>query len=450
MGRIRTLLALPFVLALFLAACSSSGDDDDVATGDDDGDTTTTVADEEETPDGEVPEGSTVGITDDTINMSVLFADTAALAEAGLVPDIGDPLQDYQVFADLANEEGGAGGRNITVTSHLYPPGSTATDQQPACVQATEDDEAAFIVFVGGFAAETVLCVTEEHERVALAQAGVIIKEIYDRSQGRFFAHGMMAEREMQGWVVALEKHGDLEGKTFGIIRADQPDHEAAAEALTAALEDAGYEVAENIALPCEATACTQNETAVERFQSSGVDAVFSLLSAIPNPTFIGAADAAGFDPQWFASDFENQVFDVTAQFMESVKGPYDGAIGFTYGLEEPETDEYGEDCNARFTEVTGITYEYDTDAWRQVRSACYTVDEFVTAANYAMDEYGVLNAGTLVKGFESQPEYALGDQFGSWSETKHDAADSVVLKTMGADCLCWTEIEGTRDAFSG
>jgi hypothetical protein len=440
MRRAPTLVALPLALILALGACSSSSDDGEASNDD----TTTTAGS------GAPLEGSTVGITDDALNVSIVFADTAALAETGLVPDIGDPVQDYKVFADLANRNDGAAGRNIVVTSHDYPPGSTATDQQPACVQATEDDQAAIVVFIGGFAAETALCVTEEHERIAFAQSGVVPQDIYDRSGSRFFNHAMSADRLMKGWVAALHERGELEGKTLGLVRADQPDHEATGNALAAALRGSGYELTEQVALPCEATSCSQLDNGVELLQSSNVDTVFSLLSALPNPSFVSAAAAANYEPSWLASDFENQVFDVTAQFMDGVKEPYDGTIGFSYGLEEPPDDPFGRDCMAKFKAETGTEYEYDTDAWRQVRSACYSINEIVAAAKFAQDTHGALNQATLIAGFESLTEYKLGDQVGGWSETKHDAADSVVLKTFGADCLCWTEIEGTRDVFTG
>ena len=101
---------------------------------------------------------------------------------------------------------------------------------------------------------------------------------------------------------------------------------------------------------------------AAQRFQASGVDTVFSLLSALSYPTFVGAAAAVGFDPQWLSSDFENQVFNSTAKFMESVAASYDGAIGATYGIDAPTADDYGTECNAKFTAVTGITYEYGTE----------------------------------------------------------------------------------------
>jgi hypothetical protein len=447
MRRLR--IALPIALALIGAACSSSDDGGTGITGGE-GTTSSSAGTTESTAAGEVPEGSTVGIGDDAITISIVAGDTEALAEAGVVPDVGDPVEDFETFAELANEAGGAGGRDIVVTAHLFPPGAPATDQQPACVQATEDDEAAIVIFIGGMAPELVLCATEEHERLAYAQSGILTQEVYDRSAGRLFNHAMSAERLMAGWAEALAAHGTLDGKTLGLVRADLSDHEAAAAALEVALEAQGFELAEQVALPCEANACAQSDLAIERLQAASVDTVFSLLGAIPYPTLVGAADAVGFEPQWLSSDFENQVFDVTGQFFEGVKENYEGAIGFTYGLEEPADDLYGEECNAQFTEVTGITYEPDTDAWRQVRSACAVIETIVGAANASQDKYGTLNQTTFIEGFETVGPTQQGDNVGTWSSTKHDAADAVVLKEFSADCLCWTEIEGTRGTSTG
>jgi hypothetical protein len=447
MRRLRTPAVLLLALALLVSACSST-DDDDTTEGTEDtagtGDTTASTSDTASQLDE-----STVGITDDTITISVLASDNEALVAAGLVPDIGDPLQDFQTFADLANEAGGAAGRRLEVTSHLFPVGSTATDQRPACIQATEDDQAAVVIFIGAQARETVLCVAEDHERIVHAQTGIMLEEDYDRGQRRIFNYGMSADRLMAGFAAALDAHGTLDGATLGLVRPDAAEHEAVAAKLTEALEGLGYEIAEEIALPCAPNECSQYDTAVQRFQSAGVDTVFSLLGAVPYPAMVGAAAAVGYEPQWLSSDFENQVYDVTAQFMESAAASYEGAIGFTYGLEEPAEDPYGEECHARFNEATGVSYEYDTDAWRLVRSACYMIQRIVDAADIAQEEHGAVNQATLIQAFETF-DYALGDQRGEWTPTKHDAADTVVLKEFSADCLCWSEIEGTRDTFTG
>jgi hypothetical protein len=438
--------ALLLALALLVSACSSTDDDTTGGTEDTSGTGDTTAS----TGDPAVGlDDSTVGITDGTITLSVLLSDNEALVAAGLVPDIGDPLQDFRTFADLANEAGGAGGRQLEVTSHLFPVGSTATDQRPACIQATEDDQAALVIFIGAQVRETVLCVAEDHERIVHAQTGIMLQEDYDRGQRRIFNYGMSADRLMAGWVTALDAQGTLDGATLGIVRPDAAEHEAVAAKLTEALEAQGYEVAEDVALPCQPNECSQYDTAVQRFQSAGVDTVFSLLGAVPYPAMVGAAGAVGYEPQWLSSDFENQVYDVTAQFMESAKDSYEGAIGFTYGLEEPAEDPYGTECHDRFNEATGVSYEYDTDAWRLVRSACYMIQRIVDAADIAQEEDGAVNQATLIQAFETF-DYALGDQRGQWTPTKHDAADTGVLKQFSGDCLCWSEIEGTRDTFTG
>lgn len=447
--RIAGALALATVLVA-AGACSSSDDGTEAggtsaATGEapattGGSDTTGTSAP------GEVPEGSTVGITDDTITISFLYSDTEPLEAAGVLPQVGDPLQDLETFVQLANEAGGAAGRQIVATNHTFPPGAAATDQRAPCIAATEDDQAFVVILLGGFAPELALCISEEHETIGYAQSGILREDVYERSQRRFFSHAMSAERLMRGWAAALADYGTLDGATLGLVRGDLGDHEAAAAALEAALQEQGYELAEQVALPCEGVSCSQYEVAVQRFQSAGVDAVFSMLGATAYPALVEAADAVGYEPQWLSSDFENQVFKTTAVFMEPVAANYDGALGFTYGIDDPEPDPYGAECNDRFAQATGVEYDWETelDQWNLVRTMCYTIDNIVAAANAAQERYGVLNQATMIEGLEGL-EYQLGEVTGSWSETKHDAADSVVLERFGADCVCWTEIEGTR-----
>jgi Periplasmic binding protein len=441
--RTRRIATVAFAVALGAAACSSSGDDDATTTAD--GSTSTPAP----TEPGDVPEGSTVGISDTEIKVSLIYSDNAALAEAGIVPDIGDPVEDYGMFFDEANEAGGAGGLTFSFTAHDFPPGAPATDQQPACVAATEDDDAAIVIYLGGMSEEVVLCAGEEHERIAYVMAGALTQDAHDRSEGRLFNHNMSADRLVESWVRALEAGGTLEGATLGMVRMDRADQERIASALKTSLEARGLELAEEVALPCDVNSCEQSDLAVERLSAAGVDHVFSTLGALAYPSLVTASQAAGFAPQWLSSDIENQVFDVTAQFMESVKDGYDGAIGFSTGLEEPASDPFGEDCNARFSAATGKTYDYDTDKWRLVRTSCGAVGTIVAALNHAQETYGVVNQATIIEGFEAAGPPTLGDQVATWSQSKHDGANVGVLKEFSAACLCWTEIEGTRQDFA-
>jgi ABC-type branched-subunit amino acid transport system substrate-binding protein len=436
----RGLTGALLALALVAAACSSSDDGDGAAT--------TTGGGGGDTPAAQGT-ASTVGITDDTIRMAAIIPDTAPLVEAGLAPDFGDFTQNIGTFVDEINEAGGAAGRQIEMGYHLFAAGSTPTEQQAACLGATQDDNAFVVMSTGGTHDETVLCVTEQNERLMLAMAGSFVESVYDRSEGRFFTNGIEITRLMRNMVDMLDEEGELEGKTLGIVRADFPRDEEAAGALTAALENQDYEVAEEVVLPCEGNQCQQIDVGVQRLMSAGVDGVFSLLGVLPYPSFVGEAGAQGYEPQWFSSDFENQVLETTANFFEGSHEPYDGALGVTTSLDDVEVDEPRQDCNDRFTEATGIEYEFDTDAWRAVGNACEMLYRIVDVINQIDEDGEPLNQATFIE-YMGQVEVVNGDRRGQFRPDKHDAYDVLDLKRFSAECICWETIDGTRRVDEG
>ena len=397
-----------------------------------------------------VPDGSTVGITDDSIKVAILRSDSKSLEEAGILPDTGDIPRNYVVFADQVNARGGAGGRNIEIVFHQYPPGASATDQQAACIAATEDDQVAIVHFVGGVTAETVLCATEGHERIAYMLSGILPQEIYDRSNGLLFSQAMTTERLVGAWPAVAEAQGLLEGRTLGLMRGDIGEHEVAAGVLRAALADAGYELADEVALPCQGTSCSQVDIGLERMQAANVDTVFSLVPPSPFGIAVYLGAQADFRPQWLVSDIENLVYASVAQAVYQ-RNPdptvFYGLYGLSYGLDRLSPDDHTIECNAVFTEVTGISYdpEEKEDAWSAVGSTCLFIQNLEAAANWSQETYGTVNQTTLIQGFESLGGYQLGDITGSWNTTKHDAPDAVTLKEYRADCACWVEIDGAR-----
>ena len=233
-------------------------------------------------------------------------------------------------------------------------------------------------------------------------------------------------------------------------MRGDIGEHEVAAGVLEAALADAGYELADQVALPCQGTSCSQVDIGLERMQAAGVDTVFSLVPPSPFGIAVFLAAQSGLDLQWLVSDIENLVFDSVAQAVYG-RGPdptlFYGLYGLTYGLDRLSPDEQTIECNAVFTEVTGISYDIveNKDAWSAVGSTCLFIKNLEAAANWSQDTYGTVNQTTLIQGFETLTDYRLGDITGSWSATKHDAPDGVTLKEYSGDCACWVEIDGAR-----
>ena len=85
-----------------LAACTSqSSDDDDAAP-------SSTAASGTETG-----SGNTVGITDDTIKISMISADLALLTEQNLAPEIGSADATMKAVVADINANGGIAGRQV-------------------------------------------------------------------------------------------------------------------------------------------------------------------------------------------------------------------------------------------------------------------------------------------------------------------------------------------------
>ena len=412
--------AVLLALALVAAACSSSDG------GDSAGDTAPPAGD------------------DGAIRLSAILPDLGPLVEIGLAPDVGDLEQNYQVFVDEINEAGGVAGRELDIGFQYFDASATATEQQPACVGATQDDDAFAVILVGGIVDETVLCVTEQNERIALVTAGTFPAGVFERSEGRLFTNGISAPRLMRNMVEALDEQGELEGRTLGLVRADLPRDAEVADDLRAALDEHGYELAEDVALPCE-VGCEQNEVGVQRLTEGGVDAVFSFLPVVAYPTFVGEAGAQGYTPQWFSSDLENQVLATTAEFFEGSAAFYDGAIGTTgTGIDDTGTDEFRAGCNERLTAATGVEYEVGTDAWRAVGTTCEMVGRIARVIEQIDEDGEPLTQATFVEYMEDE-QVVNGESRGEFGPDKHDAYDVLELKRFSADCLCWEPIEGAR-----
>jgi ABC-type branched-subunit amino acid transport system substrate-binding protein len=429
---------LAALAVLAATACGTTDDDDGSA-----GPTT------EPPGEGTGPTGTVPGVTDDVVRISTLIPDLAPLVDAGLAPDYGDFTQNLQVFADEVNDAGGIGGRRLEMHYNLFPAGATPTDQQASCLAAAQDDDAFVVISTGGTADETLLCVTEQNQRIALVMAGAYVPSIYDRSQGRLFTNGISVGRLMRNMVAMLDDAGELEGRTIGLIRPDAARDGEAADALRAALEDAGHQLAEDVALPCANNRCEQNDVGARRLANAGVDALFSFLGAVTYPAFVGEAEAQGFDPQWFSSDFENQVFATTAQFMAGVAQAYDGAIGTTAGLDTFDPDGPFVDCNARFTEATGIEYEFRTDPWQAVGNSCEMIERIVRVLEAIEDEGRSLDQDAFIEHMQRET-VNLGDRQGRFGPDKRDAYDVLELRRFSAGCVCWETIEGTRRTDPG
>ena len=116
-------------------------------------------------------EGSTVGLTDDTIKIGYLGADFGALAEIGLAPDLGDQSKIVQSVVDEINDNGGIGGRQIELKLLLVDGTAGPEVGQAACIEMTEDFGAFAVILGPAMSRDIARCTAVTNETLTIELA---------------------------------------------------------------------------------------------------------------------------------------------------------------------------------------------------------------------------------------------------------------------------------------
>jgi hypothetical protein len=291
-------------------------------------------------------------------------------------------------------------------------------------------------------------CAAVTNESLTLGATG-FDQGIYDEAQGRLFTLGsdtsMSTDRQYAGWARIMDEEGMLDGRTIGLITAEQsPEFVAAAaeDGLVPELERLGHEVAVNVTLPCpEGDAdCDQQEAAIQKMKDAGVDLVFMAAANLTGPTVVQAAENLDFHPQWAANG--NQVTDTVSQFFESVKGAWDGAVGTSTVFAEPDDlTSDARDCNAVIAERSGEQYEPGSDAFGFAAVNCLLFRELDRAGDGLEDD---LDQGSMSGALEGLGSVGLNaGPDGSLSADKHDAGDYLFVADYRADAGEFVQRDG-------
>jgi ABC-type branched-subunit amino acid transport system substrate-binding protein len=375
---------------------------------------------------------STEGLTEDTIRIGVIGADFGQLSQIGLAPDLGNQEVTVQAFVDEINENGGIGGRQIELRQTLIDGAGGGEGAQAACVEMTEDFGAFAVIVAPAVPRDVARCTAVTGQTLTIAATG-FDRALYDEARGLLFSAGsntsMSTDRQYAGWAQMMHDEGALDGRTIGVVTAENgPEFVAAAEdALIPTLEDLGYEVAANVVLPCPELDpdCEQHEAAVQQLKDANVDFVFMAAANIAGPTLVQAAQNLEFAPTWAANG--NQVTDTVSQFFDSVSAAWDGAIGTSTVFALPEDITPGAtECNEIVAARSDEQYEAGSDAFGFTATTCLL---FRVLENAAGSVDGDLDQATMVEALEGLGEVELNaGPAGSLSADKHDAGDYLFL----------------------
>lgn len=381
----------------------------------------------------------TRGLTEDTIKIGYIGADFGALVEAGLAPDLGDQEKIMQSVIDQINDDGGIAGRQVEFRMRLVDGTAGPEAGEAACIEMTQDFGAFAVAFGPATLRPTASCLSVTNATLTVGGTGFDLG-LYEEAEGRLFTASsvtsMSTDRQYRGWAQMMDAEGVLEGRTIGVVTAEQtPEFVAAAEdALIPELEELGHEVAVNVTLPCSEGDfdCDQHESAVQQMKSAGVDFVFMAAANISGVPLIQAAQNLDFAPQWAANG--NQVTDTVAQFFESVSEAWDGTIGTStvFAADEDLTDA-AHDCNDVIEERSGEAYEPGSDAFGFAAVICLNVRLLQQGAEDI--DPAELDQATMIEGIEGLGEVELNaGPPGTLGPDKHDAGDHLFLVEYDAE----------------
>jgi ABC-type branched-subunit amino acid transport system substrate-binding protein len=410
---------------VLLGACTSNTSSGDA------GDATTVSG-----PVGGAGSTDTVGITSDTIKVSMVSADLSLLSEQNLAPEIGDAVKTMQAIVADINAHGGVAGRHIVLTPHVIKGADAILNPdlgRQACVQATEDDKPAAVIVTAGLPAALVQCVVEDHDPLAITMDSWP-ESLYAAAKGRLFSLGshisIQANREYRAWPKTLDDAGLLKGKTVGIIRQDVADQQETTDSsLVPGLEALGYKVAATAVLPCPegSQTCDQQDVAIQRMKDAGVDVVFLVAQTLAGSATVEAAQKVGYKPQWMT--IGNNVTSTVARFYANAKANYDGAYGVDINFADPTPS--ADDCNRVAVAGGAEQFPSGSDGYFFTAVTCLQLQTLVDAIKGAG---GNLDQASIIASMEkitSPP--MISSPAGSLSKEKHDAGTAVFISRYSA-----------------
>ncbi len=318
------------------------------------------------------------GIEADTVEVHHIRQELEKLIDVGFGVDVGDPTHMFDTLVGVINDEcGGIRGRTVRIGHTAYDPLSADIDRARigACVSATEDHHAVFVMSSTGLQGTATLCVAEEHDTAIVTTLGVD-EEFMERSRGNLITMDLTLNDSLRQMVRRIDTDGALDGRTIGVVGGDTPGELAAVDSgLITTLRAAGHDVAVHDTIGCGGgTSCTVGlQESVANMRQAGVDVLFPTLNPLSLPGYIAEMVTQGFTPgdvQFYNSAFNAQSSEVVSSKVKAFGGEaagalYDGAVVVDFA---PTNNQFVTDwavppftelCNETYARHGGERYDY-------------------------------------------------------------------------------------------
>ncbi|MEX1008769.1 MAG: hypothetical protein WD271_13110 [Acidimicrobiia bacterium] len=375
-----------------------------------------------------VKQATGVDTATNTVKIAVLGLNLQALVDAGLVPDLGKPADQFMQLQNEINAGSKAGKYKLEVATKLLPSQPKPEDYQAACLWATEEQKAFAVVLASVSAESLARCIAIDHKTPLIGNVG-FTAQLYKDAKGFVLTDGntgMSIDRQMRAWAEVSAARGLLKKQKIGIVAGD-----GNAEALKTingtlvpTLKKLGYKVTDNIVLPCATspTTCSQQDVAVQRLKNDGVTFVFNGADVLAGATLVSEAEKIGYAPTWAAN--RNNTTDTVAKFFKSVADAWEGANGVSVTWPDSDFSQETKDCNANATKGGIFSYQPAQNAYAAYGQYCIMMNliaQGITGVSGDLTQARFLKSLLAIGTIPSNSGPA-----GTWSAGKYDAGNHV------------------------
>jgi hypothetical protein len=380
-----------------------------------------------------------------TLVVGHAYPDLAAFADVNPAFAIGDPEEQAQAVVEQWQTEGLLPqGVEIKLVQRAFD--SLDHDKQLAtCTQFAEEDKVD-VLLVGRIGEVVANCAADQYQ-IPTIQTDPSSTSQYATTPALFTLRADES-RVARSFIAWADEQGLLEGKTIGVFY-DNVDKESY-NALKQEIETRGYSVASEVSSEGAGIGSEQDQLAVQRFQTDGVDLAITMVGSSSAGNFQNFAQEQGATWDYIDWEYASHMSDTATLALNAEQ--YDGTRAVTssnLGELSSGLNPDAQACADNWEAFSGKKYPKkppETGESSNVLMTCDLMTVLLDGINNAAAAGGEINADSLIAGIEGIKDLHLAywDTV-SYGPDDHAGAETQREVDFNSKCQCF-EIAGNGE----
>ena len=389
---------------------------------------------------GSGPGGPVRGVTDNKLRIGVALPDIEAFGNIDEAFDVGDQRAQMEAVLDGWRKDGTlpVHGRDIEFvyeTFNILDP-----EQKIAACNRLVKDHRVFAVIAGRFFEAGAECVAERFDTPVVSVSSGL-DDFYARSAPYLFTIRPPWTKLFRNWVAWAAANGHFANRKIGLFF--ESEVKPAVEAgIKQEMARRGIPITAEVEASGSGIGTSQDQVAVQRFQSAGVNLVMFVAGGTSAINFMTFAESQGYRPKYIDTDYGEHTTDAAASALPpnqyagtpAMTTTRVGEVAARLALPSETTDCV--DDYERYTGGEAGPRSPESAEYNSILISCDLADVMVrglAAAGRRADP------GTLIGGLESVRNMPLAVHGNlSYGPDKHWGVDQQRSAQWLRECGCW------------